>query len=520
MPVDPGHLGVHTEEVPNGIRPVAGVSTSITAFVGPARKGPVDEPVSCLNFGDFQREFGGLWERSPMSYAVDDFFANGGSHAIIVRLYKSDGSPGLATFTVDNLELVAANPGKWAEALKVIATHPEDPIAAAVIAGRHGLQAADLFHLQVIDISSDTALEVFRNVTANHDGGARRVDRVLSADSRLVSVRSDANGDPVLAGVRPADNAIGVGQNGGDGADVTDDEYVGDEANEKGIYALSKTDIFNLLCIPPAKLDDNPVSTAVWAKSADFCLRRRAFLLVDSPPDWDTMTPAQIEQALPLFNLSDASANAALYYPRIRKPDRLRDGQLGTFVPCGAVAGVIARTDTNRGVWKAAAGREAGLAGVQELSAELNDQENGVLNPVAVNCLRTFPVIGHIIWGARTLRGADLLADEYKYVAVRRLALFIEESLHRGTKWAVFEPNDERVWSQIRLTVGAFMEGLFRHGAFKGQNAREAYMVKCDSETMTRSDVSLGIVNIVVGFAPLKPAEFVIIKIQQIRDPG
>lgn len=520
MPVDPSHPGVFVEEARSGVRRIAGVPTSVTAFAGPARKGPVDEPISCLSFGDFQREFGGLWERSPMSYAVDDFFANGGSHAVIVRLYKSDGSPGPATFTVDNLELVAANPGKWAEALKVIATHPEDPAAAADFAGRHGLQATDLFHLQVIDISSDTALEVFRNVTANQVGGARRVDRALAADSRLVSIRSDTNGDPVLAGVRPADNAIGVGQNGGDGADVTDNEYVGDEANEKGIYALLKTDLFNLLCIPPAKFDDNPISTAVWAKAADFCLRRRAFLLVDSPPDWDTKTPAQIEQALPLFGLSDASANAALYYPQIRKPDLLRDGQLGTFVPCGAVAGVIARTDRNRGVWKAAAGPEAGLAGVQELSVELNDQENGALNPVAVNCLRSLPVKGHMIWGARTLRGADLLADEYKYIAVRRLALFIEESLHRGTQWVVFEPNAEPLWSQIRLTVGAFMENLFRQGAFQGQSAREAYMVKCDSETVTRSDINLGIVNIVVGFAPLKPAEFLIIKIQQIRDPS
>ncbi len=517
MPVDQGHPGVHIEEVAGGARPIAGVSTSVTAFVGPARKGPVDKPISCLSFGDFQREFGGLWERSPMSYAVDDFFANGGSHAVVVRLYKSGGSPGPATFTADNLELVAANPGKWAEALKVIATHPEDPTAAAAVAGRHGLQAADLFHLQVIDISSDSALEVFRNVTANQDGGARRIDRVLAAESRLVSIRSDMNGDPVLAGVRPTDNAIGVGQNGSDGADLTDNEYVADEANEKGIYALLNADIFNLLCIPPAKFDDNPTSTAVWSRAADFCRRRRAFLLVDSPPDWETKTAAQIEQALPLFDLSDASANAALYYPRIRKADLLRDGQLGSFVPCGAVAGVIARTDRNRGVWKAAAGREAGLAGVQELSVELNDQENGVLNPVAVNCLRTFPVIGRVIWGARTLRGADSLADEYKYIAVRRLALFIEESLYRGTQWVVSEPNDEHLWSQIRSIVGAFMEDLFRRGAFKGQNAREAYMVKCDSETTTRSDINLGIVNIVVGFAPLKPAEFLIIKIRQFR---
>jgi phage tail sheath protein FI len=518
MPVDLIHPGVHIEEVPAGVRPVAGVPTSVTAFVGPARKGPVDEPVSCLDFGDFQRVFGGLWERSPMSYAVDDFFTNGGTHAIIVRLYKGDGGPGRATFTVDNLELVATNPGIWAEELRVIASHPEDATAASGVASSLGLQATDLFDLGVMDKSSGTPLESFRNVTAHQDGGARRVDRVLDAESELVCVNLDSNGDPVLAGVRPADKASGDGQNGSDGADLTDNEYVGDEANGKGIYALLKTDIFNLLCIPPPNFDEIPTSAAVWAKAASLCLRRRAFLLVDSPPEWDTKTAAQIEQALPLFNLSDASANAALYYPRIRKPDQLRDGQLGIFVPCGAIAGVMARTDTNRGVWKAAAGREASLAGVQELSVELNSQDNGVLNPVAVNCLRSFPIIGRAIWGARTLRGADLLADEYKYISVRRLALFIEESLYRGTQWVVFEPNDEPLWSQIRLTVGAFMQRLFQQGAFQGQSAREAYVVKCGRETMTQSDIDSGIVNIIVGFAPLKPAEFLIIKVQQILD--
>jgi phage tail sheath protein FI len=140
-----------------------------------------------------------------------------------------------------------------------------------------------------------------------------------------------------------------------------------------------------------------------------------------------------------------------------------------------------------------------------------------MLNPLGVNCLRFFPpVIGRVVWGARTVRGADQLADEYKYVPVRRLALYIEESLYRGTQWVVFEPNDEPLWAQIRLNVGAFMQNLFRQGAFQGTTPRDAYFVKCDKETTTQNDINLGIVNIVVGFAPLKPAEFVIIKIQQI----
>ena len=146
----------------------------------------------------------------------------------------------------------------------------------------------------------------------------------------------------------------------------------------------------------------------------------------------------------------------------------------------------------------------------------MTDLENGLLNPLGINCLRHFPVYGKVVWGARTLQGADGFASEWKYIPVRRTALFIEESLYRGTKWVVFEPNDEPLWAQIRLAAGAFMHNLFRQGAFQGRSPREAYFVKCDNETTTQNDINLGIVNIVVGFAPLKPAEFVVIKFQQM----
>ena len=186
------------------------------------------------------------------------------------------------------------------------------------------------------------------------------------------------------------------------------------------------------------------------------------------------------------------------------------------FVPSGAIAGIMARTDTQRGVWKAPAGLDATLVGVPALSVPLTDAENGELNPLAINCFRAFQTAGRVVWGSRTLRGSDQLGDEYKYIPVRRTALYIEESLYRGLKWVVFEPNDEPLWAQIRLNVGAFMHNLFRQGAFQGSSPRDAYFVKCDKETTTQTDIDLGIVNVLVGFAPLKPAEFVIIKLQQI----
>ena len=283
--------------------------------------------------------------------------------------------------------------------------------------------------------------------------------------------------------------------------------------------ALQKTDLFNLLCIPPdTRTGDTPIP--VWQGALTFC--------VAAPGDADrrcagglagagTVTRQQHTRRSPTSALSgDAARNAALYFPRVIESDPNRQGQLDTFVPCGCVAGVMARTDAQRGVWKAPAGIDAAVNGTQGLAVSLTDDENGMLNPLGVNCLRTFPIIGSVVWGARTLRGADLLADEYKYVPVRRLALYLEESLYRGTQWVVFEPNDEPLWSQIRLNVGAFMQNLFRQGAFQGKTPSEAYFVKCDKETTTQNDINLGIVNVVVGFAPLKPAEFVIIKIQQM----
>jgi len=206
---------------------------------------------------------------------------------------------------------------------------------------------------------------------------------------------------------------------------------------------------------------------------------------------------------------------AAVYFPTLQIPDQLKGNELKSVGASGTMAGIYARTDADRGVWKAPAGIETGLRNAT-LPLKLTDLENAALNPIGVNVLRSFPIYGNVAWGARTLEGSDQQASEWKYIPVRRTALYIEESLYQGLKWVVFEPNDEPLWAQIRLNVGAFMQGLFRQGAFAGKTPREAYLVKCDSETTTQADVNLGIVNILVGFAPLKPAEFVIIKLQQM----
>lgn len=519
MPVTVSYPGVYIQEVPSGVRTITGVATSIAAFVGRALRGPVNEPVPINSFADFERVFGGLWQDSGLGFAVRDFFASGGGQGVVVRVYREDGGEdGVASLSAGTLALKAASPGEWGSSLRVRVEHPDAAIAAE-LAARYGLDEDAFFNLLVHDVATGET-EEYRNVTVVE--GPRQVKALVNAQSRLVTVTGHSAADrPDAHQAAPAagetiwtddDTSTGVAAAaaGGHGAAITDEEVEGSEGDKTGIYALERTDLFNLLVIPPYAPDDD-VGGAVIEAAMAYVERRRAILLVDPPADADDKEDAKAAVA----GLTK-SKNAAFYFPRVLKPNPLHQNRLEAFAPSGTVAGVIARTDVSRGVWKAPAGQEATMSGVAGLTVKLTDAENGELNPLGINCLRSFPAAGRVVWGARTLRGDDRLADEWKYLPVRRLALFIEESLYRGTQWVVFEPNDEPLWSQIRLNVGSFMHSLYRQGAFAGGSPRDAYFVKCDRETTTPADVDRGIVNVVVGFAPLKPAEFVIITLQQI----
>ena len=270
-----------------------------------------------------------------------------------------------------------------------------------------------------------------------------------------------------------------------------------------------EVDIFNLMILAPVASEAVTVQS-LYGEASVFCQSRRAFLLMDPPAAWaDAQTASTGIAALRVGLVKDYSA---LFFPRLTISDA---GLAKNIGPVGAIAGLFARIDGTRGVWKAPAGTEADLRGIIGLEQRFSDGENGMLNPKAVNTLRIFPN-GIVSWGARTMDGDDSFGSEYKYIPIRRLALYMEESLYRGLKWAVFEPNDEPLWSQIRLNVGAFMHNLFRQGAFQGRTPKDAYFVKCDAETTTQNDRNLGMVNIWVGFAPLKPAEFVILYVQQM----
>ena len=271
----------------------------------------------------------------------------------------------------------------------------------------------------------------------------------------------------------------------------------------KGIHSLDAVDIFNLLVIPGV------TNSEALFTAADYCRHRRAFLILDAPKS--AQTPAQMAQAVQNATVPKTSYGA-VYFPWINIPDPLNSGKLRLTPPSGSVAGLFARIDSSRGVWKAPAGTAADLVGISGLSYNPTDSDSAALNELGVNCLRVFPT-GTLAWGARTLEGAEESASEWKYIPVRRVALFIEESLYRGTQWAAFEPNAEPLWAQIRLNVGAFLQKLFRQGAFEGSTPRDAYFVKCDATTTTQNDIDAGVMNVVVGFAPLRRAEFVVLTI-------
>jgi hypothetical protein len=483
----------------------------------------VNKPTVTNSFGEFRRLFGGLWKESRLGYAVSDFFLNGGSRAIIIRLFN----PGAASTAqppsnaqlvlldaagLEAITLEARDPGAWGSALRARVTYPET--------------GGDRFALAIHDRTSGTT-EEFTDLTVA-ESSARRVDRVLAEASGLVRLKgiwSNALQRPAEHGEVPAGTdtwddenaaqAFTQANGGSDGVPLTEAEFVptGAGAGQEGLGALDGAEPFSLLVIPPYKAEQDvpnaDVDAGVRASALACCIEHRAMYLVDPPWEWHTVADVQF----PIPGLQ-RHENAAVYFPRLKRPDPLDGGAIIGVAPSGAVAGVIARTDRARGVWKAPAGMDAGLRGVHDLSIALTDAEAGELNGLGINSLRTLPTVGHVIWGARTMMGHHQAASEWTYVPVRRLALFIEESLRQGAEWTVFEPNDETLWTTLRLNVGGFMDQLFRQGAFQGQSPRDAYFVRCDGSTTSPADIERGIVNLIVGFAPLRPAEFVILRLQ------
>lgn len=350
--------------------------------------------------------------------------------------------------------------------------------------------------------------------------GARLALIPTAGDDNLQGAVVTSGGDGVNIGANFTANvryySLGVSGLGNfqAGGQAGNDGNAPDLKDYDAAYKVAERDIdlFNLLILPKDSGHADATTRSLWGPASVFCQERRAFLIMDAPLWKDVQAATHPQNGVNGLRIGLVKDHSAVFYPRlvIRQ-----NGKLVKVGASGAIAGLMARIDSTRGVWKAPAGTEADLRGIVGVEQRFSDRENGVLNPNAVNTIRVFPD-GIVNWGARTMAGYDNSGSEYGYIPIRRLALFIEESLYRGLKWVVFEPNDEPLWAQIRLNVGVFMHNLFRQGAFQGQTPRDAYFVKCDAATTTQADRNLGIVNIVVGFAPLKPAEFVILSLQQI----
>jgi hypothetical protein len=532
MPVLTSYPGVYVEEIPSGVHNIVGVTTATTAFVDFFPQGPMGIPTQVSNYSEFATIFGGLDTRSEASYGVMQYYLNGGQTAWIVRV--ASGTPAAAQVTLESasppqatLLVQASSPGVWGETLQVGIDYNTRPTGS------------DLFNLVVRRLDSVTnptkvlVTEVYRNLSMNKSGATYAVDLVNNA-SQLITLTDQGLGDipnaTALDVIATLGNPLSPGyETVSDPGHPPSDGGVPDApALEAGISTLARLDpyIFNILCIPAAAnlvasgTPDTANIAGAYEFAAKFCETHRAFLIVDIPQTITTISSTQTNgvmswvSAMELNGLTPSSS-AAIYFPRLLMPDPLNQNRPRNVGVSGTLAGIYSATDSSRGVWKAPAGIGAGIGGAS-LAFVMNDADSGDINPFGINGLRNFPTYGNVVWGARTMRGADALADEWAYIPVRRTADFIEESLFEGLKWVVFEPNDERLWSQIRLNVTSFMQNLFRQGAFQGTSAASAYFVKCDSETTTQTDINSGVVNILVGFAPLKPAEFVVLQIQQM----
>ncbi len=512
MPTQVSYPGVYIEEIPSGVRTITGVATSIACFVGWAPQGPTDRAVRILNFQEYEKHFGSIHPNSYLGYSVKQYFENGGSDAYVLRVLPDNPAAPTAPTEVsattkisdgtDEISFVAASPGEWAHRYAVELKKTANSYSIVVV--QLELDATG----QPVIVSGQPKIlgvvETFSRLSLNPNDPRYIVEVINDRQNGSQIVRVDGTPPTAMNVGVSAPFAGGTASALAHPDDINSGQWnqvvqsVAAEAKQ-----LDQIDLFNLLCVPG--LTD---ATALGTLSS-FCERRRAFLIVDSERDANdpnTFTPPTVS----------TKKNAAIYFPWLNAPDPLSEGRLSDFPPCGFIAGLYARTDATRGVWKAPAGTEATLVGAHSSAVNLTDKQNGILNPKGVNCIRSLPVYGTIAWGARTLDGDDEIGSEWKYIPVRRTALFIEETLFRATKWAVFEPNDEPLWAQLRLNIGSFMNDLFRQGAFQGRSPRDAYFVKCDKETTTQNDINRGIVNVVVGFAPLKPAEFVIIKLTQI----
>lgn len=550
--------GIYLTEGADIPRTVTPATTSMTAILGMYARGPVDQAVLVTSLSEFNAQFGGDTIEGLATYAVMQFFANGGTGAWIVRLSAIDSRSGTAG--LEGLTITANSPGAWSSTyavsfevskvpgnLDATVSPPAPKLVDFVVTqglggggsppGPPPPELERIPRLPTNDLGKLAALisNASQYVTAAIDTTVTNPAPVAAASPRFLDGGNDGtwNATTFLEAVKmqigdaptPAQPPADTGAAGAPAPTV-----------HGPLLDLIAPQVFNILCIPDLVWVEPGDQTVAIEAAHQYAAAHHAFLLVDPPPpeealsaapSWsDTTTtvdrvgivPTEMEALVSGWGepiLRKGMNSGAVYYPWLVIPDPLQAGAQVYVPPSGTIAGVYAATDAARGVWKAPAGVDAALNGVIGLAdTTIDDTANGQMNVLGVNALRTFPVYSTVVWGSRTLSGGDLLDDPWKYVPVRRLTDYIEQTLLQSLKWAIFEPNAPALWASISLEVGSFMSSLYAAGAFFGATAAQAFQVVCDQTTTSPADLLNGIVRVIVGFQPVEPAEFVVLNIK------
>lgn len=521
-----GAPGVYIEEQPSGSMPIEGVGTAVAAFVGFTERYDTNEgdptdptgvkPQLVTSWPQYERVYGGFVRGAMLPHAVRGFFENGGSACYIVRIPGGNGNGGDGHAT---LRLPAADRPE-VESLTVSALNPGARVEVEVVPPPPPAEG------QEPDGKQEYTLRVYQDGSLREEIGGlsfagkspRVLERTVNERSKVLRVEISPAQGVSLAERVPAPGRYTLEAPALEPVAVTPADLEGSVTERTGYQGLAIAENVTMVAIPDlcTIAEDEEKYLAIQKQIVDWCEASRRMAILDTPPGLNATRALEWRS-----RLGRDSAFAALYYPNLVVTNPLArpgatNGELYlTVTPVGHVAGVWARTDAARGVWKAPA-NEA-LRGIVRLETEVTSGEQDLLNPDGINCIRSFGTYGTKIWGARTLAKTD---PSWRYVNVRRLFNFVEESIRRGTQWAVFEPNDFDLWQRVKRTINAFLRGLWMQGALTGATADQAFYVLCDESNNPRSSVDEGRLIVEVGIAPVKPAEFVIFRISQWQGGG
>lgn len=502
--------GVYIEEVDKGTKPIEGAGTACAAFLGFAEKGPVNQPTFIPNWTEFTNTFGGFVKGGFLANAVFGYFLNGGGRCYVSRLpggeteaeKKAIGAlPSHSKKSIDSLDITALKAGPSGSEITVEVAKPSAEGAPE-----------DQFNLLVRQGDIE---EVFENLSFGKGKGVRNVLEVVNKQSKLIRVAEKESTLTIAERVpSPGKYSLTIVEPGTSTAlaEISSGEIVGDSADRTGLSGFEVADDVTMVCVPDlmalyksGALSMDGVKAVQLAVIAHCEKMKDRFAVLDCPPG---LKPQQMKD----WRMNEAGYDTkygAVYYPWIKVADPSGESEGIIVPPSGYMAGIYARSDNERGVHKAPANEV--IRGAMALEMQITKGEQDILNPIGVNCIRSFPGRGIRVWGARTL-SSDA---SWRYINVRRLFNFVEKSIEMGTQWIVFEPNDADLWARIRRDISAFLSTVWSSGALFGATASQAFYVKCDEENNTQATRDLGQVIIEIGMAPVKPAEFVIFRISQ-----